>query len=299
MLHCMRITYLAIAALLAISGGQVVHAQGRVAPKAKKAKKVVKKPAAKAPRRVAAKAAKGTKGAALKAKGLMTPKAIVERTKKLAAEYTKENKLGTPRIIKMGPTGRKVERVFVPILQESQQAFQKKYAVSGGNQTVIVRHTPQNAHVAMIAEPGDVLLWGLNYNGKPGNKNDLTHLYAQKDGTRSTWAGSSIVVHPTDVKSLTTYLAANKKRNTNCEGHCMVWLPSAPTGGKGETLFTDMGIKRSKEGNNIKAKMVHSGNHRVGVVGIHVTSLKQFKDMTDAELQGPPPAKGVDQAAIK
>lgn len=293
-LHGMRIPYLAITALVVLSGSQVVHAQ-RVRPRAAAAKKVTaaKRPAVKPVQRVAAK-----DGAALHAKGTLTPQAAVARTKKLAAEYTRENNLGSPRVIEMGPTGRKVERVFVPILAETQLAFQTKYSASGGNQAVIVRHTPQNKHVAMVVEPGDAYLWGLNYNGKPGNKADYTHLYAQKDGTRSTWAGSSIVVHPTDVTTLTTFLAANQKRGTNCEGHCMVWLPSAPTGGKGESLFTDMGIKRSKEGNNIKAKMVHSGNHRVGVIGIHVTSLKEFTDMTDAQLQGPPPDKGVDQAAI-
>tara|TARA_R110002096_G_scaffold16898_1_gene57571 strand:+ start:13573 stop:14457 length:885 start_codon:yes stop_codon:yes gene_type:complete len=222
-----------------------------------------------------------------------TPKQAVARTKRLAGSYAKEHGFPT-RVVKTGPKGQEIDRIFVPILPGTHESFQNKFTAKGGNGSVILRHTPNNKHLAMAVEPGDLYLWGQNYNGTTKNTN-LMNQYMNTDGTRSNWPGSSIVVHPTNIKTLKGFLTETAK-GPRCDGHCMIWLPNAPTGPNKKTLFHDLGITRSRDGDNMKAKIVHAGNHRVGVVGIHVTSIEQFNAMTPAQLVGPVPTAGVEAA---
>ncbi len=97
------------------------------------------------------------------------------------------------------------------------------------------------------------------------------------------------------MKALKGFLTKEEKTPTYCGGNCMRWLPNATTG-KDRTLFHDLGIKRSIDGTNMTAKILHAGNHRVGVIGVHVTSLEQFSKMTDQQLMGPLPKGGIEAA---
>ena len=95
----------------------------------------------------------------------------------------------------------------------------------------------------LSVEPNDIYLWGHNKNvGNSGN-NVYKTLYHNMNGASREWAGASFVVHPTDVGALQGYLAKTAQ-GPQCAGHCMMWLPNAPTG-KDTTLFHDMGITRS------------------------------------------------------
>jgi hypothetical protein len=78
----------------------------------------------------------------------------------------------------------------------------------------------------------------------------------------------------------------------------MMWLTNAPVGkdGQEKALFHDLGLKRSRDGNNMHAKVMHAGNQRVGVIGIHVTSIEQFNQMTEAQLLGALPQGGIEAA---
>lgn len=281
---------LVLALPFAVSTGNVANAapaRGAAVPVKAKAKATTKA------RTTRARAATRTK---LKTVKEFTPKQAVARTKSLADSYAKEHNFPT-RLVKTGPKGKEIDRIFVPILPETHEAFQKKFTAAGGNGSIILRHTPNNKHLAMAVEPGDLYLWGQNYNGTTQNSN-LMNQYMNTDGTRSNWPGASIVVHPTNIKTLKGFLTKTAK-GPRCEGHCMIWLPNAPTGPNKKTLFHDLGITRSRDGDNMKAKIVHAGNHRVGVVGIHVTSIKQFNDMTSVELVGPVPTAGVDAAVLR
>jgi hypothetical protein len=76
----------------------------------------------------------------------------------------------------------------------------------------------------------------------------------------------------------------------------MEWLPNAEVS-PGKALFHEMGVRRSKDGGNMKAKLLHAGNRQVEVVGCFVANANTFNTMTNEQLLGPPPAGGVGDAA--
>tara|TARA_R110002096_G_scaffold16898_1_gene57570 strand:+ start:12466 stop:13356 length:891 start_codon:yes stop_codon:yes gene_type:complete len=286
---------LAFALLLPAVGSTTAEANRGAAKRAAKAP-VKKAVAAKTQRPKKAATKVPLRAAAAKAKPL-TPAKTVARTKKLAESYAKEHKLET-RIVKSGPNGKGVERVFVPVLPETHASFQKKFTTVGGNDSVLLRYSPvgmSQAHLVLAMKPGDIYLWAQNKN-LGGNGNVFyQQKYMQTDGNAQEWPGYSIAVHPNSIKALQGFLTREAKTPTFCGGNCMRWLPNAATG-KDRTLFHDLGIKRSLDGTNMTAKILHAANHRVGVIGVHVTSLAQFKAMTNEQLMGPQPKGGIEAA---
>lgn len=216
-----------------------------------------------------------------------------------AKAFAKRNALPT-RNVKTGPTGRKVTRVFVPVLPAQFDEFTAD--MTTGSDGVLVRYTESNRHTAMALQPGDNYLWARNYNGQPGAKGparqDYRGMYFSHNGR-----GYLIAAEVSDVGHLRSWLAdrSDPADKVFCNGNCMEWLPNAEVapgqaGQPAVTFFHDLGIKRSKDGPNMKAKMLHAANKRIAVVGVTVNSLAEFEAMTDDELLGAPPAAGVDDA---
>jgi hypothetical protein len=79
-------------------------------------------------------------------------------------------------------------------------------------------------------------------------------------------------------------------------GNCMEWLPNAEVA-PNKPLFHELGIHRSKDGPNMKAKIIHAANACVEVVGVFVNDAASFNTMTNEQLLGNPPASGVEDAA--
>ena len=77
----------------------------------------------------------------------------------------------------------------------------------------------------------------------------------------------------------------------------MRWLPNAGVG-PGQSLFHLLGIHRTLDGPNMRAKLTHAANDLVDVIGVHVADVEAFNAMTEAALLMKPPASGVDDAAL-
>lgn len=225
-----------------------------------------------------------------------SPAKAIANTKKLASAYATGHSYPT-RSVEVGLEGHKIERVFVPILPDSIGTFYASFAASAGKESVVLRYTEANKHLILSMEPSDIYLWGQNKNVDNEGNDLYKRMYHNLDGAAREWKGVSIVVHPTNIGALRTWLGETAK-GPKCEGHCMMWLPNAPTGSN-TTLFHDLGITRSADGANMRNKIMHAGNHRVGVVGIHVNSVAEFEQMTEAQLVGSLPTNGLEGAVRK
>jgi hypothetical protein len=211
---------------------------------------------------------------------------------------------GEVRAVKAGPTTRPATRLFVPILPEAWEEFHDTFTEKNG--AIILRFSPRHLpqgfragepdnHVALAVRPKDELFWGgLNFNGEDPRVDPQYHRVFRYHGP----GGKVIVADLADrLPHLMAFLAARAFPNPNPAAmNCMEWLPNAEVA-PGVPLFHELGITRSHDGPNMKAKIIHSANQRVEVVGIPVRSLEEFRTMSDADLMGAPPAGGVDDAA--
>ncbi|MBW2737150.1 MAG: hypothetical protein JRH20_32620, partial [Deltaproteobacteria bacterium] len=111
-------------------------------------------------------------------------------------------------------------------------------------------------------------------------------------------------LHGKPMQHMTKALMANDAAGVrinppNGSSNCMYWLPSAKVGpGKKDHLFTKLGIKRSLDGVQMAAKLLHSANKRVEVVGVTVKDVSHFDQLTPAQLLGVEPKKGVEGACV-
>ena len=201
------------------------------------------------------------------------------RLVRLAKGYAKARNYPV-RAVAAGPAAAKVNRVFVPILAADHAPFQETFTEKNG--AVILRYAAE--HLSMAVKPGDVYLWARN-SGSP--------VY----GDHSGGGYSAAVDLAGELPHLTQWLGARQDPQDKlfCSGNCMEWLTNAEVA-PGTPLFHLLGLKRSKDGPTMKAKLIHGANQRVEVVGVHVKSLDEFNAKTDQDLLGPPPPMGVEDA---
>lgn len=108
-------------------------------------------------------------------------------------------------------------------------------------------------------------------------------------------------LHGAPIQHLSQTLAQNDaagvRINPPNRTNCMFWLPNAKVGGGDKDhLFGHLGITRSVDGKQMAAKLLHSANQRVEVVGVTVPQKEQFDPLTPEQLLGAAPACGVDGA---
>lgn len=205
--------------------------------------------------------------------------------KKSLQEYTVKHGYKT-RTVTVGPTNRKINRIFVPVLNKVNfEEFTDLFGETSGG--VVYRYTPANPHIAAALKSGDAYLWAR-----------------QRQDLKASWfaRGPGYLIaaqlEPLELSHFKGWLAKRAEPGDNlyCTGNCMEWVGNAEVGPQ-QLIFHTFGITRSKDGGNIKAKMIHAGNERIEVVGVTVESVSEFDAMTDEQLIGKPPAGGVEDAA--
>ena len=283
--------------------------------------------------------------------------ATTTRTAERAKEWATAHGLPT-RTVEAGPEGKKVTRLFVPLKPEHWADFLQTFNPDTGS--LVFKFSDKGAsgnvdnHMALMGnQPTEAYLWGRKIDPSWINQ----HGYGN-----GSLPGQAIVVELSPEESahvkqwLTQRADGNDWYFRNGGGSaCMDFIgnlevkPGAdgtntlhtidqatarnsmgvPTG---EKLFAVLGLRRSKDGRVMKAKMLHAGNARIEVVGYPVGGaapagparqqwvimngrrvlqnvpaapavaagdpIARFNALTDAELLGPPPPQGL-AAAVK
>ncbi|MCC6747807.1 MAG: hypothetical protein IT371_09130 [Deltaproteobacteria bacterium] len=205
--------------------------------------------------------------------------------------YARANGFPT-KVVQCGSPNRPVQRVFVPITPQSWNDFMTRFTSGRGYAAL---NFDGGSHLAMALQPNDCYLWARNYNGTVPGLGDYRANYMAHRGLG--------YVFPIDLQGgrlehLSAWLGARANPNDGLYrgGNCMEWLPNAEVG-PGQALFHLLGLKRSRDGRNMKAKLLHAANANVQVVGYHVYDLASFNNLGVNELLGPPPAGGALDAA--
>jgi hypothetical protein len=219
------------------------------------------------------------------------------RAAALVQEYARENGFQVKQL-NAGTPNRPARRLFVPVTPQSFPSFLKKFNMNNG----FCHLSFQSNHLVMGLRPpaqdgraNDCYLWARNYNGTVQGLSDCRNSYIC--GTRNTGYLFGVELPGNRLQHLSSWLQAraNPQDTVYRRGNCMEWLPNAEVA-PGRALFHDLGIRRSKDGRNMKAKLIHAGNNQVGVVGVYVPDANAFNAMNDQQLLGPPPAGGVADA---
>jgi hypothetical protein len=207
-----------------------------------------------------------------------------------ARAYATEHNLPI-RAVETGPANRRVVRAFVPIIESTFSSFATHFTQNG---SVTLRYAENSHHITMALQPGDNYLWARNYNGTDPRFGDYRNMYNSFGGGGYTMA----VRLGNRLEHLRSWLndRHNPQDRTFCTGNCMEWFSNAEVA-PGRAFFHELGIRRSKDGRNIKAKLLHAANDAVDVIGVHVADVNAFNTMSNEQLMGAPPAGGIDDAA--
>jgi len=188
------------------------------------------------------------------------------------------------RVIEAGTAERRVRREVVPLTSAEHYAeFQQTFGRAAGGLTL---HYDGDTHMMLALDPGDIYLWGVNHRGESSY---LSYGVFNPNGART------MAVRLDGVDHLHAWMASGAGVPL-CRGNCMEWLPNAEVA-PGEILFHRLGLRRSRDGRNMRAKIIYAANDRIDVIGVHVPNVEAFEAMSDADLLGRPPAGGVDDAA--
>ncbi|MEO6951349.1 MAG: hypothetical protein ABI321_06010 [Polyangia bacterium] len=205
------------------------------------------------------------------------------------------------RVVKSDLGTRQVERHFVPVLPTTHDDFLATF--SKGNGAVVWKtNANDKVHGMMSFGPGDVVSHG---NRHGGNEYYGAHAIGAGYLTMAlephhidAWNGfidkfTAPGSHPYAgaEPGVNKFTAAQTAAGLPAHGGCMWWVVHADVGG-GQNLAHLMGVRRAKGPEVLGPRLVHSGNERVGPIGIPVNSIAEFNAMTDSQLMGPEPAGG-------
>jgi hypothetical protein len=215
-----------------------------------------------------------------------------------AQEYAQEHGFQVKQVT-AGTPQRPISRTFVPITPQSYPAFLRRFnstrgfvqlVFNNGNNHMVMGLKPPTAE----GKPADCYLWARNYNGTVQGIGDYRNMYMSHNNNGYCM---SLALPNNKLSHLTNWLnaRANPQDNLYRRGNCMEWLPNAEVS-PNRPLFHDLGIRRSKDGRNMKAKLLHGANNQIGVVGMFVPDANTFNTMTNEQLMGPPPAGGIADA---
>ena len=208
----------------------------------------------------------------------------------------------------MGPEDRRVTRLIVPVTENTYCSFLDRFNCQSGFAYVNFDQGSNHLALGMRApvngKPPDCYLWARNYNGSLTGRQCNGQIGPLGDSRGSFMKfneGGFIIplnLQGPRIQHLGQWLAARESQADMlfCQGNCMEWLPNAEVA-PGRGLFHEIGIRRSRDGRNMKAKILHAANQCVDVVGYFVTDVNRFNQLSDADLLGPPPGGGVTDAA--
>lgn len=212
----------------------------------------------------------------------------------LAREYLQDARLSPELrrafVVRAGSPDRPVTRLVVPVTPASYPAFRARFRSDTG--FAVLRYRPDN-----VGHTGLVLDWTTIYfhGGRPNNHGFHNHLPVEAGGYL--WP---LELGPERMAHLQGWLAADRGAAFN-PVHCMEWLPNAELA-PGVPLFHWLGLTRSRDGHNMKAKLNHAANEQVSVVGLCLADGATFGGLpyddrlTPEQLLGRPPAGGLADA---
>lgn len=229
--------------------------------------------------------------------GLGTQARAQSISQRVAQEYARQNNFPV-KLVAAGADRRRVTRMFVPVTEQTYSSFLERFCQANGY--CHLNFNSANNHLAMGlrapagGQPSDCYLWARNYNGSVQDIDDYRNTYMSFN------QGGYIIpvnLQGAKVQHLSQWLTdrANPQDSLYRQGNCMEWLPNAEVG-PNTSLFHDMGLRRSRDGRNMKAKILHAANGNVDVVGVFVPDIQHFNQLNEQQLLGPPPAGGVPDA---
>jgi hypothetical protein len=212
-----------------------------------------------------------------------TARAQSARAVEAAKGYTTQFNLPERRIV-TGPADRRVTRIVVPVLEHTYDGFVARLSEPSGS--VVLHGIPdKQGHVVMMRRPGDLLLWArqhLSGYGSFGAGESRGHLIV-------------LQLEPGELTHLNGWLDDRTRDALYSQGNCLEWLPNAEVG-PGKPIFHALGLTRSKDGHNIRKKLLRAANDKVAIVGVKVGSVEEFRAMSDDQLLGPAPAGGIEDS---
>jgi hypothetical protein len=242
--------------------------------------------------------------------------AAAERHRAAAHAYAKRHGLPA-RTIDLSVAGRRVQRVFVPVLIQTIHDFAGEFNVDKG--AVVIRQSAGDpVHVSLLFRMGEGFGHGyingsghvpfrypmtLQTDGPAGGYIDYPGAY-DYGNDHPTWnpalKGSYLVLSldPPQIEHLRGFLERGQagEKGAHCvHGGCVWWLVHAPVGPE-QPLAWAMGVKQSRGPEVLVRKLIHAGNERVGVVGIGMGTVEDFTRLSDADLLGGAPQMGVAEA---
>jgi hypothetical protein len=236
--------------------------------------------------------------------------ASAQRLQAAAEAYAKRNQLIAKKIT-LNVGGRKVTRVFVPVLAETAKDFASTFNADKG--AVILRHSARDlVHVSLLFGWGDG--YGYRHTGvytpvrlpmELQTETERADGQFRYDHTHPSWSPSTkgrylvMELEPPKIAHLRRFLDDGQggAKPAHCQfGGCMWWLVHAPVDAQ-TPLAWAMGIKQSRTPAVLINKLVHAGNEHVSVVGVAVDNRAAFDGTPDATLLGAAPPMGAAEAA--
>ncbi|MEO6951350.1 MAG: hypothetical protein ABI321_06015 [Polyangia bacterium] len=203
------------------------------------------------------------------------------------------------RVVKSDLGTRQVERHFVPVLAATQEDFLTTF--SQGNGAVVWKtKAADKVHGQLHLGANDIVSHANRHGVSPyydASAHEIGGGYitmALEKAHVDSWMSfidKYVPAGHTPIDSLGAFTQAQTAAGLPTHGGCVWWVVHADVGG-GQNLAHLMGVRRAKGPEVLGPWLVHSGNERVGPIGIPVNSIAEFNAMTDSQLMGPEPAGG-------
>ncbi|MCA9670718.1 MAG: hypothetical protein KC503_34210 [Myxococcales bacterium] len=237
------------------------------------------------------------------------------RTMQEAKAYLAAHGLKARRF-KTGPPGARVWRVVVPVTRETADDFAQRFSKDNGFARLRDGHRDKGTFLFLSLEPGRIY---HHHSSEVSPESHLHQLPVQRSHYRqnSRLLGSSEKARQYFLSNKGLSIPIDLRAEGNSLAHLSEWLAGArnnPTVRRewsncmhytcnaelapSRTIAQHLGIRRSLDGPNLMAKVVHSANARVEVIARYVDSQAELDRMSKAELLGPEPFGGVGGAAV-
>ncbi|MFH1131167.1 MAG: hypothetical protein V1754_07515 [Pseudomonadota bacterium] len=235
------------------------------------------------------------------------------RLMRVARAYLAQTGL-SGRYVKAGPTQRRVNRLIVPVTPQTAERFAQTF--SAGNGFVRFRESRRELGTFMMLslEPDHVwhnwfdevsqeqLLFDCPIKTRESTYKARSQLAMISRTNIEYFDRAPAVAIPVDLKRKGLPYLEKWLRGTASGGrgpdwsNCMHLTTNAQIGPK-RLLWDFLGIRRSFDGPNMWAKMMHAANDRVEVVARYVQDQAAFDALPRNYLLGPIPVGGVEAAA--
>ncbi len=228
-----------------------------------------------------------------KAKPAAEKNGALRQSKELDAYLTK-NKLKA-REVKINLPGRKLARVFVPVLPTTYASFTSVFNEEHG--TIYLRHNVDLEHPTVNFAKNRGFTHEKMWQGAKGAVRvvDPNGYYLIRDPINEPGRFLTLNFDQKTIAFLDKHWQNVEQGPQNNKSGCMWWLVHAEAG-KDLPLAHALGVSRSGATSNFIKKMMHAGNEHIGVIGVPVPTLAAFNKLTDNELMGPPPGGGALEA---